>query len=304
MPATTSSSSISAGGLKKCMPTTLLGPRGGARQRRSPGGRRCWWRAPSRGRRPPRAARKAPASAPMSSGAASITRSHRRDPRCDGAVHALQRQLRVVPGPAPALDALLQAGRDRLQAALERLREGVVQMRLEAGQRRDLRDAGAHRARADHAERAYLAQRRDLRRLTRRPSSPGGRSRKSSACPRRAVPECVLAHADLPGVGIAPGSPGAHLADHQHAHSPPFGSRPGARPARRSGKHHFALLELAPAVRRSQVGRPAQHDQHLLVGQVVVVGTVGAAGGSRRRSRPVARCRPRGRPSIPLHRNP
>ena len=54
--------------------------------------------------------------------------------------------------PAPALYASLELSTDRLQPALERLRHRVVEQRPRAGQARELRDPGAHRPGADHAD--------------------------------------------------------------------------------------------------------------------------------------------------------
>ena len=174
--ATTSTSFISAGGLKKCMPTTRSGSGTSAaivghRQR---GGVAGEDRLRAAGRRPAR--RTARASAP----------GPRAPPRSPGRSRRARRGSAAAPTRPPAASAssslqqpLRGALRQRLAQPLaprlQRRRDRVVQPRLVAAEAGDLGDPGAHRAGADDADPA--------RRVT-GPRTSARASRGRPACPR------------------------------------------------------------------------------------------------------------------------
>ena len=87
------------------------------------------------------------------SGAASITKSQPGEAlERGGRVQAALGGVGVLRAPAPALGALREVGAGLLDAGRERVRDRVVHVRLDAGERAQLRDAGAHRAGADDAQ--------------------------------------------------------------------------------------------------------------------------------------------------------
>ncbi len=157
--ATTSTSFISAGGLKKCMPTTRSG----------------WGTSAAialTGSEEVLLARIA--CGPQASGqrgeqlALQLEVLGRRlddevaiaeVAEAAGALDAPRRRGRFLLAPATALRALAERGAQALDAGFQRLRDGVVQERLVAAQGGDLGDPGAHRAGADDADpldRAHL----------------------------------------------------------------------------------------------------------------------------------------------------
>ncbi len=158
VPATTSSRSIKTTGLKKCMPTTRSG-RSAAVASAVTGREDVFVASTVSG--PQTRERPANSSRLISrlSGAASITRSHPARPSSVG--HAQEQVAcggRLLGRPPAALPALLEACLDRGDPTVERLRERVVQTRLEAGEAADLGDARAHRSGAAHADDLYVFQ--------------------------------------------------------------------------------------------------------------------------------------------------
>ena len=159
-----------ATGLKKCMPTTVLGPRGGASRARSPAARRCWWRA----RRPaPQTSRQLARTARASArGPRAPPRSRARTgrgPRARGAGCSRASACSASLARSSGRARRPSRGRARTAAepALERLRERVVQVGLEAGQAGDLRDARRpscprRRRRASRGRRRRLTGPRNL----------------------------------------------------------------------------------------------------------------------------------------------
>ena len=184
--ATTSTSFISAGGLKKCMPTTRSGCGTSAAiavtgseevllARIAPG--------PQASARPANSSR----FSPRSSGAASTTRSH--SPRSPMLVAAPTRSLATFGSrfaPQALRRALGQAPVQPLDARLERRWDGVVETGLVAAQGSDLGDPGAHRAGADDADPldAHDARFRFARAVVICLRTSARASRGRPACPR------------------------------------------------------------------------------------------------------------------------
>ena len=150
--ATTSTSFISAGGLKKCMPTTRSGcgtPSAIAATRSEEVLLAKTGSGPSACARPVKISR----FSSSFSGAASIDQlaaaqlvqlGRGLDPRGGG--------LGVVDAPAPALGAFVERLPQRLGAGLGQRRGDVVEHRLVAAQRRQLGDPAAHRPGAEDAD--------------------------------------------------------------------------------------------------------------------------------------------------------
>ena len=76
-----------------------------------------------------------------------------------GGVKAFGGGIRVLGAPTPALGALREVGARLLDPARERVGERIVHVRLDPGERAQLRDPGAHRAGADDAQAARQAHR-------------------------------------------------------------------------------------------------------------------------------------------------
>ena len=144
-PATTSTSCMTGGGLKKCMPTTRSGPRhaGGERghaQRRGVGGEHAVG-----ARRPRRARANSSRLSSRRSGAASITRPAGRE-RAQTAAGALERaaRLALAARPRSAARSSRPRGCRRRRARAPRGR-GRAAARARPAVRRQLGDPGAHR---------------------------------------------------------------------------------------------------------------------------------------------------------------
>ena len=144
----TSSSRISGGGLKKCMPTTFSG-RAAAPASEVTGIDEVL--VASTASRPHTSDSRANSSR-LSSGRSGrrldheLTRPAPRGPRPARAALAALRRRRAL------LDPAREAAPNALRAALERLRHGVVEQRPHPGGAAELGDPGAHRPGADHAE--------------------------------------------------------------------------------------------------------------------------------------------------------
>ena len=70
-----------------------------------------------------------------------------------GVLEALARRLARGRRQTPTVNVAHQLGANLLRSAGERVGRGVVEQRPRAGERRELGDAGAHRAGAQHADR-------------------------------------------------------------------------------------------------------------------------------------------------------
>ena len=153
-PATNSTSFIRAGGLKKCIPQIRSGSRRvggdlGHRQRRGVGGEHRGGRAGGLepGEEPALQREILRERLDHQPARRQLIEPRDRDQACS-------RARGFALAPAPAIDAALEPGAQPLAAALERLRVGVVEERLEAGQAGELGDPGAHRAGAGDPDRA------------------------------------------------------------------------------------------------------------------------------------------------------
>ena len=150
--ATTSTSFISAGGLKKCMPTTRSGC-GTPAAIALTGSEEVLLARIACGPQ-------APASAANSSALQRQVLGRRLDhevalgevAEAAGGIDAPRRRGCLLLAPAAALGPLAERGAEALDAGFQRLRHRVVQERLVAAQRRDLGDPGPHRAGADDAD--------------------------------------------------------------------------------------------------------------------------------------------------------
>ena len=158
-PATTSSSSISGTGLKKCMPTTRSG-RAAAAASAVTGSEDVFVASTASASQISDRRANSSRFSSRSSGAASITSSQRAEvlERGRGVEATLGRRGGARSDQRPRSAPLRSPSRTLLEAALERLRERVVKVGLEAAEAGDLGDAGAHRAGAGDAEHLDLAQ--------------------------------------------------------------------------------------------------------------------------------------------------
>ena len=147
----TSSSSISGGGLKKCMPDHVLGPRRRARER---------GHGDRRGVRGEHRVVAAHLRQPGEQLALQLEALGRRLDHQLAWRQALQRAGRPRAAPAASAASLpfstqrSSPRRTRSTPALERLGHRIVEHHSHARRAAELGDAGAHRAGADHAERA------------------------------------------------------------------------------------------------------------------------------------------------------
>ncbi len=174
--ATTSTSFISAGGLKKCMPTMRSGP-GTPAAIAVTGSEDVLLARIASGLQATASAAKSSRFSPRSSGAASITRSHSaRSPMlCGGADAGAGARRRPLRSRGPSWPPSRGRGGGGRCAGLERLGHRVVQAGLIAAERGDLGDAGAHRAGADDPHATDV----DLH----RPSNLGSRFSRKACIP-------------------------------------------------------------------------------------------------------------------------